>query len=122
MIFDSKFYNKLAALHSKDFDITTNNCGLFVGAVYKEIYNIDLLSSFSIVYSNEAEAFEYIKSRGGWDTILTELNFKKRLDDHIHIMDIVICENAIGIFDGTNGLFAGRATRRRNKLTDSYYL
>ena len=65
MIFDSKFYNKLAALHSKDFDITTNNCGLFVGSVYKEIYNIDLLSSFSIQYSNEAEAFEYIKDTYG---------------------------------------------------------
>ena len=63
-----------------------------------------------------------ITSKGGWHNILTSAGFVKRNDRAMYAGDVVICENAIGIFDGTNGLFAGRAIRRRNKLTDSYYL
>ena len=34
--------------------------------------------------------------------------------------DVVICENAIGIYDGTKGLFAGGSFRNKGRITDCY--
>ena len=122
MTFDSSFYNKLQELHQQKFDWKTNNCGLFVAEIYKSIYNKDFASMFSGDYNDEQSAFDYVKSKGGWDNILTSCGLKKRTENTIYVGDVVLCENAIGIFDGTNALFAGKAFRRRNKITDAYYL
>lgn len=122
MNFDSSFYKKLQELHQKKFDWKTNNCGLFVAEVYKTIHNKDFASLFNGDYNDEKSGFEYIQNKGGWDTVLKSCGLSKREDGIILMCDVVLCEKAIGIFDGTNALFAGGAYRRRNKITDAYYL
>jgi len=122
MTFDSSFYNKLQELHQKEFCWKTNNCGLFVAEVYKNIHNRDFASEFAGDYYDEESAYKYIEYKGGWDNILKSCGLKKREDGVICIGDVVLCEKAIGIFDGTNAIFAGKAFRRRNKITDAYYI
>jgi hypothetical protein len=122
MYYDSTFFNKLSELHKEKFDWKSNNCGLFVARVFNYIHHKDYESIFSGEYHDELSAFKYVKSKGGWDSILKSCGLKEREDSKILIGDVVLCENAIGIFDGTNGLFAGGAIRRRNKLTHAYYL
>ena len=122
MNFDSSFYNKLSELHNKKFDWKTNNCGLFVGEVLKLMYNRDFNHTFMSDYSDEKSAFDYIQNKGGWHSVLSSVGLKKRENDTICVGDVVICEKAIGIFDGNNALFAGGAFRRRNKITEAYYI
>jgi hypothetical protein len=52
---------------------------------------------------------------------LSSAGFSKREDNAIYVGDVVIAENAIGIFDGNKALFAGGAFRDRNKITSVYY-
>jgi hypothetical protein len=122
MTFDSSFYNKLQELHQKKFDWKTNNCGLFVAEIYKAIYNRDFANMFAGDYYDKESAYKYVETKGGWDNILKSAGLSKREDGTILIGDVVLCEEAIGIFDGTNAIFAGKAFRRRNKITDAYYL
>jgi hypothetical protein len=122
MNFDSSFYNKIQELHQIKFDWKTNNCGLFAAEIYKFLYKKDFSKDFSGDYYDEVSAFQFIENKGGWDNILKSCGLKKRQDGIICIGDVVLCEKAIGIFDGTNALFAGKAFRRRNKITDAYYI
>ena len=122
MHFDSTFHHKLSELHRAQFDWKKNNCGLFVARVFKYIHNQDFESKFSGDYHDAISGFKYVKNKGGWDSILKSCGLRERENNKIFIGDVVICENAIGVYDGTNGLFAGGAIRRRNKLTHAYYL
>lgn len=118
---NSEFYNILQEYHGVPFDWKTNNCGLFVAKIYTRLYNKDFVSMFTADYDDEKSAFEYLNSKGGYDAILLSLGFEKRQDGKIFAGDIVVCENAIGIYDGGIGLFAGSAYRRRAKLESAYY-
>jgi hypothetical protein len=120
MINDSRLYKALAECHSIPFDWKTNNCGLFVANVFSKLYDIDIAEGLRGQYDDEASAFEFIKSLGGWDVILTNRGFVKRQKGRIYPGDVVISENALGIYDGYRGLFAGGAFRERNKITDAY--
>ena len=119
---DSKFFSVLEAEHKIQFDWTKNNCGLFVARVYKQITGYDYESLFVGNYNDKYSAFDYIKQKGGYEKILTDLGFSKRSNNIIHTGDIVICQNAIGIYDGNKGLFAGGVFRQRNRIKAAYFI
>ena len=120
MITDSRLYKALIECHNIPFDWKTNNCGLFVANVFNKLYGIDIANGLRGQYEDEKSAFQFVKNLGGWDIILTSKGFVRRKNDAIYIGDVVISENALGIFDGYRGLFAGGVFRERNKITDAY--
>ena len=121
MYIDSSFHNKLHELHVKPFDWTTNNCGIFVGHMLEHMYSKDFLSSYLDKCIDETSSMQIISDAGGWDNILASAGFEKRTDDTIHVGDVVLAENGIGIWDGSKGLFAGRAFRRRDNIASTYF-
>jgi hypothetical protein len=118
---DSSFYKKLEELHGKKFDWGTNNCGFFVGYMLQFMHGKDFLREFVDKCTDKETSFNLIKQKGGWHKVLSDAGLVKRQDDAMHVGDVVICENAIGIFDGYKGLFAGGVFRSREKITDVYY-
>jgi len=121
MYIDHTFYNKLEQLHKEKFDWKTNNCGFFVGKMLEYMYKKDFLSEFSGKCTDEKTSFDLINQKGGWDNVLNEAGLVKRQDKSIYVGDVVLCENAIGIYDGTKALFAGGAFRRKAAITSAYY-
>jgi hypothetical protein len=79
------------------------------------------LAEFKGKVKDEDTNANLIKSKGGWHTVLSTAGFAKRNDTAIYAGDVVLCENAIGIYDGTKALFAGGAFRSKDKITDVYY-
>lgn len=122
MKIDGEYYKAVSEQRSKPFDWKTNNCGLFVANIYSKITGKDYVSMFKGDYVDEKSAFEYVKNQGGWQNILVNAGFIKREEGNIQRGDVILCENAIGIFDGRFGLFAGGAYRRRNKIEAAYYI
>jgi len=118
---DSAFYKKLEELHSKKFDWETNNCGFFVGYMLKYLHNKDFLNDFIGKCKDKETSFRLIHQRGGWHNVLTDAGLCKRENGVMHVGDVVISENAIGISDGYKGLFAGGAFRSKKQITDVYY-
>jgi len=122
MYIDSSFYNKLSQLHNVKFDWQTNNCGMFVGKMLQFMYGKDFLSEYVDKCLDEKTSWKLIYQKGGWHNILVNAGFTKRTDNAIYVGDVVISDNnAIGIYDGSKGLFAGGAFRDRNKITSVYY-
>lgn len=122
MNIDSTYHKAVDEQMRVPFDWKTNNCGLFVANIYSKITGKDYVSMFKGDYVDEKSAFQYVKDNGGWEKILINAGFTKREDGNIQRGDVIVCENAIGIFDGRFGLFAGGAYRRRNKIEAAYYL
>lgn len=118
---DTLFYNTLLEHHKQPFDWKTNNCGLFVAKIYSKLLNKDFVSDFDGDYHDKETAFDYIKAKGGWENILCNAGFAKRTGKDIHAGDIVICENAIGVYDGFKGLFAGGAVRKYSRIESAYH-
>jgi hypothetical protein len=121
MYIDSTFYTKLSELHKEKFDWSKNNCGFFVGKMLKHMYGKDFLSEYIDKCVDEKASWRLIFQKGGWHGVLSSAGFSKREDNAIYVGDVVIAENAIGIFDGNKALFAGGAFRDRNKITSVYY-
>lgn len=121
MYIDSSFYNKLSELHRVKFNWATNNCGYFVGKMLKYMYNKDFLAEFDGKCIDQKSSLNIVSQNGGWYAILTKAGFSKRTDKAVYVGDVVICENAIGIYDGTKALFAGGTFRTKDKITDVYY-
>lgn len=120
MYIDSSFYNKLQELHAIKFNWRTNCCGTFVGKMLEHMYQKDFLSEFKDKLKDEKTNSLLIASKGGWHNILTNVGFVKRNDRAMYAGDVVVCENAIGIYDGTKGLFAGGSFRNKGRITDCY--
>ena len=121
MYIDHTFYNKLQELHNTKFNWRTNCCGVFVGKMLEFMYKKDFLSEFKDKLKDEKTNADLIQSKGGWHKILTDVGFVQRTDGSMYVGDVVICENAIGIYDGTKGLFAGGAFRSRGTITNVYH-
>jgi len=85
------------------------------------MYKKDFLSDFSGKCTDEKTSFDLINQKGGWESVLNEAGLVKRQDKSIFVGDVVLCENAIGIYDGTKALFAGGAFRRKASITSAYY-
>ena len=118
---DSTFYKTIEQYYKQPFNWKTHNCGLFVGKVYTKMYNKDFVTPFMGYYNDESSARQYVEDNGGWDTMLKTNGFIKRENNSMTAGDVVVCDNAIGIYDGNLGLFAGGAYRRRSKLKTAYY-
>jgi hypothetical protein len=121
MYIDHTFYNKLQELHTQKFDWQTNNCGFFVGKMLQFMYKKDFLIDFADKCTDEKTSFALIEQKGGWNKVLNDAGLVKREDKSIYVGDVVLCENAIGIYDGTKALFAGGVFRRKPAITSAYY-
>ncbi len=121
MYIDNTFYHKLQELHMQEFDWKNNNCGFFVGKMLQFMYKKDFLKDFADKCTDEKTSFDLIQAKGGWHKVLTDAGLVKRKDNAIYVGDVVLCENAIGIYDGTKALFAGGAFRRKTAITSAYY-
>jgi hypothetical protein len=121
MNIDSTFFKIVEEEHSKKFDWETNNCGLFIGHILSRIYNKDFTTGLTGAYTDKDSAFAFIQNLGGWDKILTDRGFIKRTDDKLHRGDVVVAENALGIWVGKRAFFAGGAVRERAKIEAVYY-
>ncbi len=119
---ESKFFNAILKYHPEPFDWANNNCGQFVGKVYGDVLERDFVSGLSGSYTDKLSAFHFLHEQGGWDGILTNLGFVRRPEGKLVRGDVVVVENALGLWVGDKALYAGGAYKKRNEVTAAYYL
>lgn len=116
------FHNIVSEQLKTPFKYGENDCGLFVHSVYKKAFGIDLASDLVKTYSDELHAIGTILKLGGWDKILVNRGFSKL--DNINLIqrgDVVVCENAVGIYVGNcKAVFAGNVERKFDKIESAY--
>jgi hypothetical protein len=118
---NSTFHEAVKAKMAAPFAWGTNDCALMVADIYHEVTGLDLAEGIRGTYSTEYEAMRKIVELGGWDAILTQRGFTQI--DNLNFVqrgDVVISDNALGIWIGRNALFAGGIIRDRNQLTAAY--
>lgn len=121
MDIDSKFFKIVDEEFSKPFDWQTNNCGLFVGRIYSRIYGKDFTKGLKGRYKDEKGAWKFIKRKGGWEKVLPNLGLEEKSVTQLKRGDVVIADNALGIWMGAVAFFAGGATRKRSELETVYH-
>jgi len=121
MIINSKFHNAIAIRQNKPFVWGENDCALFVADIYLDVSGIDLAEGIRGLYNTKYDGVRLIVDLGGWDEILVLRGFEKINTNMVKRGDVVISENALGIWIGDKGLFAGGAVKKLEDITDAYH-
>lgn len=123
MIINTKFFDVVASKQALPFVWGSNDCALFVAAIYLEMTGIDLGADVRGTYETEYDGMRKIISMGGWEAILTGRGFIKLPNKNfVKRGDVVVAENALGIWMGTHAIFAGNIVRPMQSITEAYKL
>lgn len=120
MIINSTFFDAIARHQHNPFIWGSNDCALFVANIYLELFGTDLAADVRGTYDTEYDGMRKIIKMGGWDGILSKRNFTKIDTNFVSRGDVVIAENAMGIWVGTYAIFAGNIVRPLTAVTAVY--
>lgn len=121
MIINSKFHKAVEAKMTAPFVWGQNDCALMVADIYRDVTGVDLAEGIRGTYDSEYTATRKIIQLGGWENILLSRGFS-RIENKNYVQrgDVVIAENALGIWIGKTALFAGGVSRDMDQLTAVY--
>lgn len=118
---NSAFHDAVKAKMTAPFVWGTNDCALMVADIYLAVTGEDLAEGIRGTYDDEYHAMRTIVELGGWDNILTQRGFVQLSNfNFLQRGDVVISDNALGIWIGNGALFAGGLIRDRSQIVSAY--
>ena len=121
ILINSNFHRAVETKQSQPFQWGVNDCALFVADIYLEVTGKDFAEGIRGTYDTEYYGMRTIVELGGWDEILTERGFSKL--SHKNMLtrgDVVVYQNALGIWLGRYAIFAGGSHRPFEDVEDAY--
>jgi NlpC/P60 family len=121
MIINSEFHKAVDRKMKEPYSWGKNDCAHFVADIYLEVTGVDIAEGVRGTYDNERDGMRKIVELGGWDKILTDRGFTEITNrNYVSRGDLVIVDNALGIWVGRYAVFAGAKHRKLEAIEKVY--